>query len=116
MTDEPGPEDPNQAEPAQHKGRGCFFGGLATVGAWIGGGFLVGIALSVLASVFEDEGSLDTIGPVLGVLALLIPVGLIVAAGYYWRKTPGFLLGIGLTIALTFAIGTACAALLYSTA
>ncbi len=116
MTDEPAPEDPSQAKPKEKKGKGCFLGGLATVGAWIGGGFLAGIVLSVLAGVFEDDGSLDTFGPILGVVAFLIPVGLIVAAGYYWRKTPGFLLGIGLTIALTFAIGTACAALLYSTA
>jgi len=114
MTDQPTSEDPHAAEPKPNKGRGCFLGGLATVGAWIGGGFLVGIAISVLASVFEDEGSLDTIGPVLGVLVFLVPVGLMVAAGYYWRKTPGFLLGIGLTIALVLAIGTGCAALFYA--
>lgn len=115
MTDQAVPEDPHQTEPEPKKGKGCFYGGLATVGAWIGGGFLVGIALSVLASVFEDEGSLDTIGPVLGVLAFLVPIGLIVAAGYYWRKMPGFLLGIGLTIGISAALLTACGALLYST-
>ena len=96
MTDLPTPEEPQEAE--QHKGRGCYLGGLATVGALIGGAILGGI----IAGVAGAAGAAAV--PVLA-------IALMVGAGFHWRETPGFLLGIGLTIGISLAIGTACSGL-----
>jgi hypothetical protein len=121
MTEPPTPdEDPHAApEPQPKKGRGCLYGGLATVGAVIGGLILGGIALAVITSFIEAAGSsglADDISGFGSVLVVLLPIGLLVGAGIIWRKTPGFLLGIGLTIGISLAVGTACATLLFSTA
>lgn len=48
----------------------------------------------------------------LGVIVGLLPIGLLVAAGIRWRRTPGFLLGIGLSFAIVVVVFTACTALL----
>lgn len=114
MTDQPTPDDPHAAEPPPKKGKGCFYGGLATVGAFIGGNIIAGLIIAGLAVVFTEEGSLDEIGSSIGLLVSIIPLGLLIAAGFYWRKTPGFLLGIGLTIAISAAVLTGCFALIYS--
>jgi Na+-transporting NADH:ubiquinone oxidoreductase subunit NqrB len=99
MTDEPGPEDPNRAEPPPKKGQGCFIGGLVTIGALIAAAVLGGILAGVIG------GAAVLAVPLLG-------IGLLIGAAFYWREMPGFLLGMGLTIALGLAIGTACAAAL----
>jgi predicted lipid-binding transport protein (Tim44 family) len=98
MTDDPVPEDPQAAEPEPKKGRGCFLGGLATVGALIGGAILGGI----IAGVAGAAGAAAV--PVLA-------IALMIGAGFYWRETPGFVIGIGLTIGISLAIGTACTTL-----
>ena len=96
-----GEEEPE--EPQISKGLGCFYGGLAVVGAFIGGNILVGLLLFAL-------GDVGGVGAILG----FVPLGLLIAAGIYWRKIPGFLLGIGLTIAITLALATACVAVIVS--
>lgn len=101
MTDEPMEffeEEPE--EPKISKGLGCFYGGLAVVGSFIGGSILGGLLIGVLG----DIGS----GP--GAIVGFLPLGLLIAAGIYWRKIPGFLLGIGLTIGISLALVTACVA------
>ena len=90
-------------EPKTSKGLGCFYGGLAFVGAFIGGSILS----SLLAVALGDIGG---VGAILG----FIPLGLLIAAGVYWRKVPGFLLGIGLTIGISLALVTACVAVFVS--
>lgn len=80
------------------KGAGCAFGGLAVVGSVVGGGILGGILVSILS----DQSGL--LAAVIG----LLPLGLLIAAGVRWRKVPGFLLGIGLTLAISVALFTAC--------
>ncbi len=109
MTEPPTPNegDPHGApEPQSKKGRGCFYGGLATVGIFVGSTVVAGV---LLASLGDSSGAL---GGIVG----LLPIALLVAAGIYWRKTPGFLLGIGLTIGISLAVGTACVALFVSAA
>jgi len=108
MTDEPEAEDPHAApsEPKEHKGRGCFLGGLTVVTAVLGS-FVVGAfaQTEVFTCKFECYSAFALITP-------LLLIALLVGAGLLWRKTPGFLLGIGATIGLSLAIGTACAALI----
>ncbi len=100
MTEPPTPNegDPHAApEPQSKKGRGCFYGGLATVGAVLAGIVVGGIIAGVIGAV--------------GVaLAPILAIALLIGAGIYWRETPGFVLGIGLTIGISLAIGTACTA------
>jgi hypothetical protein len=98
MTDEPEPEDPHAAESEPSKVPGCFTGGLATVGAIVVGTLIGGII----------AGAIGAGGAPLG---LVLVIALLVGAGYYWRATPGFVLGIGLTIGIILAIGTACTTL-----
>ena len=86
-------------EPKASKGLGCFYGGLAVIGTFIGGNILVGL-------LFAGLGDMGGASAILG----LIPLGLLIAAGVYWRKIPGFLLGIGLTIGISLALVTACVA------
>lgn len=54
-------------------------------------------------------------GTVVGIISLLLPLGLLIAAIVRWRKVPGFMLGIGLTFAITAALFTACLAALSTT-
>lgn len=106
MTDQPTPDDPDAAEPAPKKGRGCFLGGLTVVAAVIGS-IVVGIfsQATVFACEFECYSAILLITPIL-------LIALLVGAGLLWRKTPGFLLGIGVTVALAVVVPTACSALL----
>lgn len=97
------PEDQHEATPDPKKGKGCFLGGLATVGAVFGGLLIGGIV----------AGALGAVG---AVLAPVLAVGLLIGAGFYGRETPGFLLGMGLTIAISLAIGTGCTAYLFGPA
>ena len=105
MTDEPMEffEEEPEEEQKISKGLGCFNGGLAVVGAFIGGNIFVGFLFAAL-------GDIGGVGAILG----FIPLGLLIAAGVYWRKIPGFLLGIGLTIGISLALITACVAVFVS--
>lgn len=87
-------------------GLGCFFGGLAVVASLLIGG----VVSVVLVNVFAQT---DLSAPI-GWITSLVPVGLLVFAGIYWRKVPGFLLGIALSIGITVVVVTACTALLVS--
>lgn len=101
MSDLPPPPQPSGAPPEQRKGLGCFYGGLAFVGSWILGGAAASMLINTL------PGTDSFVGAVIG----LIPIGLLVAAAIYWRRIPGFLLGIGLSFAIVVVVFTACAAL-----
>jgi len=105
MTDEPVHEE----LPIQHKGRGCFLGGLATAAA-----FIVSVVVGVFAQseVFACEFECYS---AFAVIAPLLLIALLVGAGLLWRKTPGFLLGIGVTVAITLALVTGCSTLLFVT-
>ena len=74
-----GSQEPDEPKPS--KGLGCFYGGLAVVGTFIGGNILVGL-------LFAAIGDIGGAGAIFG----FIPLGLLIAAGVYWRKIPGFLL------------------------
>jgi hypothetical protein len=100
MTDQPEADDPHAAEPAPKKGRGCFLAGLATVGS-IFAGILIGGFVS---------GAFGAVG---AVLTPIITIGLLIWVGVSQRDTPGFLLGMGLTFAISLALGTACTAYLF---
>jgi hypothetical protein len=101
MTDEPQADDPHAEEsgeePSRGKGSGCFIGGLATVGSILAGLLVGGIITGVL-------------GAAGAVLTPIIAIGLLIFVGFSKRETPGFLLGMGLTIAISLAIGTGCTA------
>lgn len=104
MTDQPEAEP--TPEPKQHKGRGCFLGGLAVVAAVIVSVVVGAFAQTeVFACEFECYSAFLLITP-------LLLIALLVGAGLLWRKTPGFLLGIGVTVALAVVVPTACTALL----
>jgi hypothetical protein len=107
MTDDLPPHPPPppsgnlDAEPK--KGTGCAYGGLAVVASAIGGSLLGGIISSITS---------DSAGALVGIISLLLPIGLLIAAAVRWRKIPGFMLGIGLTFAISAALFTACLAAL----
>ena len=104
MTDDEGIEffeDDQPEEPSISKGLGCFYGGLAVVGSAV-------IGSVVGALLFTTLGDLGAPFAVLN----LLPLALLIGAGIYWRKIPGFLLGIGLTIAISIALAGACTAVL----
>lgn len=105
MSDLPPPPPPPGSPPKPRKGLGCFYGGLAFTGSWILGGAVVSTLLNIMP--WTDS----FIGTLLG----LLPIALLVAAGIYWRKVPGFLLGIGLSFAIVVVVFTACTALLIYT-
>jgi len=98
MTDESVPEGRHHAEPKPSKGKGCFIGGLVTIGALI--------AATVIGGIFAT-----VIGPA-ALASTIVAIGLLIGAAFYWKEMPGFLLGMGLTIAISIAIGSACTALL----
>lgn len=97
MTEQPTPADGLPEPQPSKKGRGCFYGGLATVGAVVAGVVVGGI----IAAAVGAAGVL---------LTPILAIALMIGAGIYWRETPGFALGIGLTIGISLAIGTACTA------
>ncbi len=97
MTEQPTPADGLPEPQPSKKGQGCFYGGLATVGAVVAGVAVGGIIAGA-------------IGPWGVALAPILAIALLVGAGIYWRETSGFVLGIGLTIGISLAIGTACTA------
>lgn len=97
MTEQPTPADGLPEPQPSKKGRGCFYGGLATVGAVVAGVVIGGII----------AGAIGAVGVA---LAPILAIALLIGAGIYWRETPGFVLGIGLTIGISLAIGTACTA------
>lgn len=104
MTDQPTPEDAHPPEPGPSKGRGIGLGVAATLGAVI-----VAVVIAGLLGAFTNfEG-----GVAIAYSPLLV-IALLVAAGIYWRKTPGFLLGMAITIGVGFVLGTACTAALVS--
>ena len=94
-------EEHAQEEPSISKGLGCFYGGLAVVGILVIGNVIIGLLFSTVGD----------LGAPLAVIGLL-PLAGLVGAGIYWRKVPGFLLGIGLTIAIGIALVGACTAVL----
>ncbi len=89
-------------EPPQGKGRGCVLGGLAVIGSGVVGWVLSGIVVAIIPDTAEQR---------FFVFASLFPIAVLIAAAIYWRKVPGFLLGIALTIAIQLTIFTGCAAL-----
>lgn len=95
----PPPSEYPDAEP--NKGTGCVYGGLAVV-ASVTAGSLLGAILSSITP--------TSVGALVGVISLLLPIGLLVAAAVRWRTMPGFMLGIGLTFAISAALFTACIA------
>lgn len=97
----PPPSEYLNAEPS--KGSGCAYGGLAVV-ASVMGGSLVGTILSSITP--------TSVGALVGLISLLLPIGLLIAAVVRWRRMPGFILGIGLTFAISAALLTACFAVL----
>lgn len=101
--EEPGPSQPLPKEPEASRGSGCAYGGLATVGAL----FVLPIAIAALVAAVPSGSGRSIVGGILGIL----PIAILVAAGIYWRKIPGFLLGIGLTIGITLVLFTGCFAL-----
>ena len=76
-------------------------GGLAVVVSVIGGSLLGG----ALSSLTEGSG-------LVGIVSLLLPLGLLIAAIVRWRKMPGFILGIGLTFAIVIVTFGACIAII----
>lgn len=81
------------------KGTGCVLGGLATIA--------VSAVLGVLGlTVFGGEGGPAWIG-------WLVAIGLLAGLAWLFRRTPGFLLGIGLTLAIFAVVGTACAVVIF---
>jgi hypothetical protein len=109
MTDDLPPPPPPPPPPSEYldaeqsKGGGCALGGLAVVVSVIGG-TAVGMFLSSITP--------TSAGALVGTISLLLPIGLLVAAAVRWKKIPGFMLGIGLTFAISAALFTACLAAL----
>lgn len=99
---------PGDRGPQPSKGLGAFYGGLATVASFIVGSFVGVVLLVVVTSFIEGAGFSDLADDIsaIGGVVLLLPVGLVVVAGVKWRKTPGFLIGMGTTIAISLAVAT----------
>lgn len=109
MTDEPiefFEDDEPPERPPVSSGLGCFYGGLAVVGSMLIGGLVGGLLVNFI-------GGTDLYAP-LGWITSFLPLGLLIFAGVYWRKIPGFLLGIALTIGISIVVVGACTALLLS--
>lgn len=91
MSDAPPPPPP----PPQGDGRGR--------GPGIAAGVVTTLALGVVAVLLA--------GNVGDAAAGLIPVALLIAAGFIWRKVPGFVLGIVWTFGVAAILFTACTAI-----
>jgi hypothetical protein len=107
MTEDPTPVQPEPEEQRSGKGIGCLYGGFAVIGSAIVGVVLAGF----LAAIVPD--SMDVL---MAVIVVFLPIVVLVGAGIRWKGVPGFLLGIGLTFAISFAIFGACAVLIVSVA
>ena len=105
MTEDPTPVQPEPEKEQSGKGIGCLYGGFAVIGSAVVGVILAGFLTAVLP---------DSMGGLAAVIVVALPIGVLVAAGIRWKRVPGFLLGIGLTFAVSFTIFTACAALIVS--
>ena len=90
------------------KGLGAFYGVLATIASFIVGSFVGVVLLVVVTSFIEGAGFSDLADDIsaIGGVVLVLPIGLVVVAGVKWRKTPGFLIGMGITIAISLAVAT----------
>ena len=90
------------------KGLGAFYGALATIPSYIVGSFVGVVLLVVVTSFIEGAGFSDLADDIsaIGGVVLVLPIGLVVVAGVKWRKTPGFLIGMGITIAISLAVAT----------
>jgi MFS superfamily sulfate permease-like transporter len=109
MTDEPIEffEDDETPEPKPiSSGLGCFYGGVAVVASIL----ISGLVSALLVNLFSQT---DISAPI-GFITSLLPLGLLIFAGIYWRRVPGFLLGIALTIGISIVVVGACTALLIS--
>lgn len=100
---------PQPRDERQSTGAGCVLGGLATFVALAGGSIMAGLVAANVMEPVDDPGQWVVLA-----LVGLVPLGLLVAAAVYWRKTPGFLLGIGLTVGIGLALFTGCVAILSS--
>lgn len=99
MTEQPSPDDAHEAQPEPSKGKGIGRGILTALGAVLGG-FLLG---AIVSAALGGRG----------VLAVIIaPLVLLVVAGLRWRDTPGFLLGMAITVGVSIAVATGCTAYL----
>ena len=107
MTEDPTPLQPEPEEKQSGKGIGCLYGGFAVIGSAVVGVILAGFLTAVIP---------DSMGVLVAVIVVVLPIVVLVAAGVRWKLVPGFLLGIGLTFAVSFTIFTACAALIVSVA
>ena len=106
MTDEPAPVHPQPEERQVGKGTGCIYGGLAIIASALVGVILAGFVTAIIP---------DSMGWLSALILILLPIGVLVGAAIRWKKVPGFLLGIGLTFAISITVSTGCAALLLST-
>jgi hypothetical protein len=79
-------------------------GGLVVIGSAALGWVLSGVLVTIIP---------DTAEQWFFVLASALSIGILVAAGMYLRRIPGFLLGIGLTIAVQILIFTGLAAIVF---
>ena len=99
---------PGDRGPQPSKGLGAFYGALATIASFIVGSFVGVVLLVVVTSFIEGAGFSDLADDIsaIGGVVLLLPAGLVIVAGVKWRKTPGFLLGMGIAIAISLAVAT----------
>ena len=105
MTEEPTPVKPQPEGRQVGKGAGCVYGGLAVIAS-----ALVGVILSgFMVAIIPDSMALLT-----SLILILLPIGVLVGVSIRWRKVPGLLLGVGLTIAISITVSTGCAALILS--
>ena len=109
MTDEP--PSPAPESPESHKWRGCLLGGLAFVAS-----IIVAAVIGGLIAFETSDPSPTGLKRRGGLWAAAIPplllIGLPLAVAVYWRKIPGFVLGMALTIALIIVVPTGCVFLL----
>ena len=99
---------PGDAGAQPSKGLGAFYGVLTTIASFIVGSFVGVVLLVVVTSFIEGAGFSDLADDIsaIGGVVLVLPIGLVVVAGVKWRKTPGFLIGMGITIAISLAVAT----------
>ena len=100
---QPPPPPPGVSSGSTNKGVGCLYGGLAVVVSATGGSLVGGILSSMTPT---------SVGALVGIVSLLLPLALLIAAIVRWRKMPGFILGVGLSFAIAAVLLTACLAAL----
>lgn len=99
---------PGDGESQPSKGLGAMYGSFATIASLIVGSIVGVVLLAVVTAFIEGAGFSDLADDIsaIGGVVLLLPAGLVVVAGVKWHKTPGFLLGMGTTIAISLAVAT----------